>query len=88
MAALAEATGEAEPRAEAEALLSTATLPTGMAWLLGWDVYASLARAQAAAGDRERAVSTVAPVIEVARRTGWTPVMAEAATLVPLLATG
>jgi tetratricopeptide (TPR) repeat protein len=88
MAALAEATGDVNPRQEAEALLSTATVPAGQAWLLGWDVYASVARAQAAAGDPAMALATVGPVIEVARRTGWTPVIEEAATLLPLLGRG
>jgi hypothetical protein len=45
LAPLAQATGSTEILAEADALLKVINVPPGSAWLLGWDVYLSLARA-------------------------------------------
>ncbi len=77
VAALAEATGGADYRLEAEALLAAATTPDGSAWLLGWDAYESLARAQAAAGDVQQAAATLRPVVAAATRAHWLPVLLE-----------
>jgi tetratricopeptide (TPR) repeat protein len=77
MAAIAEATGEQAPREEAQSLLGAATTPAGSAWLLGWDAYACLARAQANAGDPERGRATLRPLVEVATDRYWFPVLAE-----------
>jgi DNA-binding SARP family transcriptional activator len=75
MAAIAEATGDRAALVEATALLAGVTTPAGTAWLHGWDAYESLARARLAAGDRSAALALVQPVIDVARRARWIPVL-------------
>ena len=77
-AALAEATGDPAARREAEGLLAGVTTPPGSVWLWGWDAYASLAAAQRADGDDDLAAATVRPLVDAARRVGWTPVLLEA----------
>ncbi|MDX6256197.1 MAG: hypothetical protein QOJ11_2531 [Frankiales bacterium] len=78
MAAIAEATDDEAALAEAAELLSEVTTPERTAWLLGWDAYESVARAQLAAGNRTAALATVQPVIDVARQAQWLPVLGPA----------
>jgi DNA-binding SARP family transcriptional activator/tetratricopeptide (TPR) repeat protein len=68
---LAEATGSAELLAEADGMLRRIDAPPGSAWLLGADVYHSVARAWAAAGRPDRAREVLDPFRAAARRAGW-----------------
>ena len=58
---LAEATLSPAVLAEADRLLAGARLPAGDAWVLGYEVYLSVARAWLAAGQPERARAVLAP---------------------------
>ncbi len=68
---LAEVTGSAERLAEADERLRRIDAPPGSAWLLGADVYHSVARAWAAAGRPDRARAVLGPFRSAARRAGW-----------------
>ena len=68
---LAELTGSADRLAEADAGLRRIDAPPGSAWLLGADVYHSVARAWAAAGRPDRARAVLDPFRAAARRAGW-----------------
>ena len=78
LAPLAQATGSTEILAEADALLKVISVPPGSAWLLGWDVYLSLARAWLDQRRPARAKLILAPLIDAARRNRWTPPLVEA----------
>ncbi|HST64364.1 MAG TPA: AAA family ATPase, partial [Mycobacteriales bacterium] len=67
---LAEATGDPDLLARADALLGGITAPAGGAWLLGADVYLAVARAWIAAGRPERARAVLDRFLPAAE-TGW-----------------
>lgn len=87
---LAELTGSPEILAEADALLSTVDTPPGHAWLVGADVYLSVARAWLATGAADRAHAVLAPLLTATAQPGWAAARAQALTTVrrpsPLLA--
>ena len=78
LAPLAEATGSAEILAEADRLLAGARLPAGDAWVLGYEVYLSIARAWLTAGRPERARAVLAPLLAAADRVPWVAALAAA----------
>jgi DNA-binding SARP family transcriptional activator/tetratricopeptide (TPR) repeat protein len=80
LAPLAEATQSPAVLAEADRLLAGARLPAGDAWVLGHEVYLSVARAWLAAGQPERAREVLAPLLAAVEREPWVPALA--ATLV------
>jgi hypothetical protein len=65
--------------AEAAGLLERAGLPDGDAWVLGYESYVSLAGALVAAGEPDRARRVLAPLLAVAQREPWVPVLAAVA---------
>jgi tetratricopeptide (TPR) repeat protein len=71
LAPLAEATGDAAVLARADALLRGLRAPEGCAWLLGADVYASLARAWERAGNPARAAEITGGFRSAALAAGW-----------------
>lgn len=75
---LAEADGSARTLIEADALLAAVAAPEGAAWLLGLDVYLSVARAWLAAGEPSRARSVLAPLLVAARAQRWVPALTSA----------
>jgi DNA-binding SARP family transcriptional activator len=77
-APLAAATGSPDLLAEADGLLASARVPAGCAWLPGYEAYLSLADAWLGQGEPARARAVLAPLLAVADRTPWTPVLAEA----------
>jgi len=77
LAALAEATASAEVLVEADALLGGIDAPVGRAWLLGADAYLGVARAWLTADRPDRAMLSVAPMLEAADRVGWVATQAE-----------
>ncbi len=78
LAPLAEATGSHEILAEADRLLAGARLPAGDAWVLGYEVYLSIARAWLTAGRPERARAVLAPLLGAADRVPWVAALAAA----------
>jgi DNA-binding SARP family transcriptional activator len=76
MAPLAAVTGSTELLTEADALLRRAVSKTG-AWIPGYESYLSVARAWLPRGEPDHARAVIAPLLTVARRTPWTPVLAE-----------
>ena len=78
LAPLAEATGSPEILAEADRLLAGARLPAGDAWVLGYEVYLSVARAWLTAGQPERARAVLAPLLAAAERVPWVAALAAA----------
>jgi tetratricopeptide (TPR) repeat protein len=78
LAPLAEATGSPEILAAADRLLAGARLPAGDAWVLGYEVYLSVARAWLTAGRPERARAVLAPLLGAADRVPWVAALAAA----------
>jgi DNA-binding SARP family transcriptional activator/tetratricopeptide (TPR) repeat protein len=75
---LAEATRSSTVLAEADLLLAGATLPPGDAWILGYEVYLSVARAWLTAGQPERARAVLAPLLGAVERVPWVAALAAA----------
>ncbi|MDN5858675.1 MAG: hypothetical protein L0H84_08620, partial [Pseudonocardia sp.] len=78
LAPLAELSGDPAVLKEADALLAGITAPPGCAWMLGADVYLSVARAWLGGGKPERAREVLRPLLTAAERLGWEPVLATA----------
>ena len=79
LAPLAEATGDGDVLAEADALLRRVDTPPGGAWLTGMDAYTAIARAWTARGEPGRAREVLRPLLAAATRTGWLPALAAGA---------
>ena len=77
-APLAAATGSRALLAEAAGLLEQASIPDGGAWMLGYEVYLSLAEAWLGHGEADRARAALAPLLAVAEREPWIPALAAA----------
>jgi hypothetical protein len=77
-APLAAATGSRALLDEAAGLLERASIPPGGAWVLGYEAYLSLAEAWLVHGEPDRARAVLAPLLAVADREPWTPVLAAA----------
>jgi len=77
-AGLAHATGSLPLLAEAARLLDRAEIPPDQAWLTGFDAYLSLARGWLDHDQPDRASEVLAPLLAVAEREPWLPVLAEA----------
>jgi tetratricopeptide (TPR) repeat protein len=77
-APLAAATGSRAMLGEATGLLEHASIPDGSAWMLGYEVYLSLAKAWLAHGEPDRAHAVLAPLLAVADREPWIPALAAA----------
>jgi len=77
-APLAAATGSRALLAEAAGLLEQASIPDGGAWMLGYEVYLSLAEAWLGQGEPDRARAALAPLLAVAEREPWIPALAAA----------
>jgi DNA-binding SARP family transcriptional activator len=77
-APLAAATGSRALLAEAAGLLEQASIPDGGAWMLGYEVYLSLAEAWLGHGEPDRARAVLAPLLTVAEREPWIPALAAA----------
>ena len=77
-APLAAATGSRALLAEAAGLLEQASIPDGGAWMLGYEVYLSLAEAWLGHGEPDRARAALAPLMAVAEREPWIPALAAA----------
>jgi tetratricopeptide (TPR) repeat protein len=77
-APLAAATGSRALLAEAAGLLEQASIPDGGAWMLGYEVYLSLAEAWLGHGEPDRARAALAPLLAVAEREPWIPALAAA----------
>jgi DNA-binding SARP family transcriptional activator len=75
LAPLAELTGSMGLLARADSLLAGAASPAG-AWIPGYETFLSVGRAWLAAGQPDRARAVLAPLLAVADRTPWTPVLA------------
>jgi DNA-binding SARP family transcriptional activator/tetratricopeptide (TPR) repeat protein len=78
LAPLAEATRSPAVLAEAGRLLDSVRLPPGDAWVLGYEVYLSVARAWLAAGQPERARAVLAPLLAAVEREPWVAALAAA----------
>jgi len=76
-AGLAHATGSLPLLTEAASLLGQAEIPPDQAWLPGYDAYLSLARGWLSHDQPDRARAVLAPVLAVAEREQWIPVIAE-----------
>ena len=76
LAPLAAVTGSLELLTEADRLLAQAASNAG-AWIPGYEAYLALARAWVGRGEPERARALLAPLLTVAQRAPWTPVLAE-----------
>jgi hypothetical protein len=61
--------------ARADRLRAGAASPAG-AWIPGYETFLSVGRAWLAAGQPDRARAVLAPLLAVADRTPWTPVLA------------
>jgi tetratricopeptide (TPR) repeat protein len=70
-APLAAAAGSPAVLAQAAGLLEAASIPDGAAWVLGDEVYLSIARAWLARREPEHARAVLAPLLEVAQRVPW-----------------
>jgi DNA-binding SARP family transcriptional activator len=77
-APLAAATGSPALLAEAAGLLEQAGIPDGGAWVLGYEVYLSLAEAWLGHGEPDRARAVLAPLLAVAEREPWILALAAA----------
>ncbi|HEX3310820.1 MAG TPA: tetratricopeptide repeat protein, partial [Streptosporangiaceae bacterium] len=77
-APLAAATGSSAVLAEAAGWLEQADIPDGGAWMLGYEVYLSLAEAWLGHGEPDRARAVLAPLLAVAEREPWIPALAAA----------
>jgi DNA-binding SARP family transcriptional activator len=77
-APLAAATGSSAVLAEAADWLEQAGIPDGGAWMLGYEVYLSLAEAWLGHGEPDRARAVLAPLLAVAEREPWIPALAAA----------
>jgi tetratricopeptide (TPR) repeat protein len=77
-APLAAATGSSAVLAEAADWLEQADIPDGGAWMLGYEVYLSLAEAWLGHGEPDRARAVLAPLLAVAEREPWIPALAAA----------
>ena len=77
-APLAAATGSSAVLAEATDWLEQAGIPDGGAWMLGYEVYLSLAEAWLGHGEPDRARAALAPLLAVAEREPWIPALAAA----------
>jgi len=75
---LAEATRSPAVLAEADRLLAGAGLPAGDAWVLGYEVYLSVARAWLTADQPERARAVLAPLLGAVERVPWVAALAAA----------
>jgi DNA-binding SARP family transcriptional activator/tetratricopeptide (TPR) repeat protein len=75
---LAEATRSLAVLAEADRLLAGARLPAGDAWVLGYEVYLSVARAWLAARQPERARAVLGPLLVAVDRVPWVAPLAAA----------
>ena len=78
LAPLAEATGSSAVLAEADQMLAGARLLAGDAWVLGYEVYLSVARAWLTAGQPERARAVLAPLLGAVEREPWVAALAAA----------
>ena len=74
LAPLAAVTGENLP--EADALLAGVEAPPGRAWVSGADAYAGVAAAWRAAGERDRAVAALAPLLAATGPRHWAAIHA------------
>lgn len=77
LAPLASVTGSPDLLERADDLLAQATTEAG-AWIPGYETYLAVASAWLPRGEPERARQVLAPLLAVAERTPWTPVLAEA----------
>jgi len=77
-APLAAATGSRALLSEAAGLLEQASIPSGGAWMFGYESYLSLAQAWLGHDEPERARAVLAPMLAVADREPWTPALAAA----------
>jgi DNA-binding SARP family transcriptional activator/tetratricopeptide (TPR) repeat protein len=75
-APLAAATGSSAVLGEAAGWLEQAGIPDDSAWMLGYEVYLSLAEAWLGHGEPERARVVLAPMLAVADREPWTAALA------------
>jgi tetratricopeptide (TPR) repeat protein len=75
---LAEVTRSPAVLAEADRLLAGARLPAGDAWVLGYEVYLSVARGWLTADQPERARAVLAPLLGAAERVPWVAALAAA----------
>jgi len=75
-APLAEASGSAAVLADADRLLEQASIPADGAWLYGEEACLALARAWLVRREPERARVVLAPLLAVAERVPWTPMLA------------
>ena len=75
---LAAATRSPAVLAEADRLLAGARLPDGDAWVLGYEVYLSVARGWLTAGQPERAREVLAPLLGAVERVPWVAPLAAA----------
>jgi DNA-binding SARP family transcriptional activator len=77
LAPLAYVTRSPDLLERADGLLAQAASKTG-AWIPGYETHLAVASAWRAHGEPERARQVLAPLLAVAERTPWTPVLAEA----------
>jgi DNA-binding SARP family transcriptional activator/tetratricopeptide (TPR) repeat protein len=77
LAPLASVTRSPDLLERADRLLAQATTQAG-AWIPGYETHLAVAGAWLARGEPERARQILAPLLAVAERTPWTPVLAEA----------
>ena len=75
---LAEVTRSPAVLAEADRLLAGARLPAGDAWVLGYEVYLSVARGWLTADQPERARAVLAPLLGAVERVPWVAALAAA----------
>lgn len=80
VAPLAAVTGSADLLSQASDLLDRATSLTG-AWIPGYEAYLSVARAWLLWREPERARDALHPLLAVASRAPWLPVLAEASVI-------
>jgi ATP/maltotriose-dependent transcriptional regulator MalT len=75
-ARLAAAAGSPAMLADADRLLEQADIPADSAWLLGEDAYLALAQAWLDRDEPERGRAVLAPLLALAERVPWTPMLA------------
>ncbi|HLQ57430.1 MAG TPA: hypothetical protein VK162_24565 [Streptosporangiaceae bacterium] len=78
LAPLAEATRSPGVLAEADRMLAGVGSPAGDAWVLGYEVYLSVARAWLTAGQPERSRAVLAPLLGAVERVPWVAALAAA----------
>jgi hypothetical protein len=76
LAPLAALTGSTELLTQADELLAQAACPAG-AWIPGYEAYLSVAGAWLRRREPDRARGVLAPLLAVAERAPWTPVLAQ-----------